>query len=708
MLLLSGGCDYDDASSNAQGASAATGGQGGAGNTPAYTLDLRDLQPEALALPEPDSVEAAKARALGILATLSQEEKLALVQGTSGAYVGNVPAVAGVPPLSLQDGPAGVARFTGVTQFPAPIALAASWDVDLVRRWGAAMGAEERAKGAIIQLGPMMNLARVPRAGRNFEGFGEDPYLCAELAAADVTGIQSNKVVATAKHFVGNEQETQRMGGNSRIDERTLHEVYYAPFEASVSAGVGAVMCSYNRLNGHYACENATSLGDLKDGMGFSGWVMSDWDATTSLVESANAGLDMEMPSGRFFGALSTAIAEGSVAQSRLDDMVTRILTSLVRVGALDDPPSGNPASSVPDHSALALEAATAGITLLKNEGGALPLDPSVTSIAVIGTAGDLWPATVGTGSAEVLGSYAVSPFEAIGNRAGAQVTVTYTQGNDLSLEAISDAAAAAAAAEVAIVFLAPPTGEGLDRSSIGLSQNDQDLLAAVTAASPRTVLVLNAPGAMTVPLLDQLSALLVAWLPGQENGNAITQVLFGDVNPSGKLPVTFPVDESILPLPGDGVEVSYDEGLAIGYRGFDALDVAPQFPFGYGLSYTTYAYRGLELRRGASPSDLEASFEVENTGSVRGTETAELYLGFPPTAEEPPRVLRGFARVALDPGERKMVTLQLPPRALSCWNAAAHTRYVPSGTYRLFVGSSSRDLPLETSFEVLGVGPQG
>ena len=336
---------------------------------PVATFDFSGLDSQVLnTSPALPGLDAAKTRATEILSKMSQDEKLQLVRGIEGKYVGNVAATAGLPVLTLQDGPAGVARFGGVTAFPAPITLAASWNRDLVQRWGAAMAAEERGKGAMVQLGPMMNMVRSPAAGRNFESFGEDPFLAAELVAADVTGMQSQKVVATAKHFIANEQETNRDSGDSQIDERTLHEIYYPPFEAAVNAGVGAVMCSYNRVGGIYACENPATLGDLKSGMGFTGWVMSDWGATHSTAASANAGLDMEMPDSTYFGsALASAVAAGTVSQARLDDMVDRILVSLLRIGVLDDPPTGTPDTVVAsaEHSALAREAAAAGITLL-------------------------------------------------------------------------------------------------------------------------------------------------------------------------------------------------------------------------------------------------------------------------------------------------------------------------------------------------------
>ena len=672
-------------------------------------LDFSALDAGILNAPgTPSSSDAAAVRTAELLQSLSLDEKLQLVHGIDGTYVGNVAAVASLPVLTLQDGPAGVARFSDVTAFPAPITLAASWDRDLVRRWGAAMAAEERGKGVMIQLGPMMNLVRSPAAGRNFESFGEDPFLSAELSAADVAGMQGQKVVATAKHFIGNEQETNRTGVDSQIDERTLHEIYYAPFEASVNAGVGAVMCSYNLLNGTYACENPTALADLKAGMGFAGFVMSDWGATHSTVEAANAGLDMEMPADGFFGApLASAVGAETVSQARLDDMVTRILDALARVGVLDDPPSGNPSSIVtsPEHDALAKEAAGAGITLLQNNGAALPLDANVKSIAVIGSAGGDDAFSVGGGSAQVNTRLVTSPVSAIQAQAQSSVSVTYARGDGGGNQ--DQAVAAAAAAEAAIVFAAVGATEGYDRDSLALASDVDALIAAVAAVNSRTIVVLHVPGAVLMPWLDRVSAVLVAWYPGEQNGNAIAPILFGTANPSGKLPVTFPRSASDLPQVSTNMTVPYSEGLAIGYRALDAQGIAPLFPFGHGLSYTTFAYSDLGWRASAVPGSVEVEFTLRNTGSLAGTEVAQLYLGFPEAAGEPPRVLRGFERVSLASGESRKITITLGPQKLSCWNPTAHARYVPSGMYTLAVGGSSRDLPLQASVPVVGFGPQ-
>lgn len=699
VVLCLCACHHDSPSSSDAGAV-----------VPMASFDFRGLDAKSLnATIVPAGFDVAARRAAELRDKMSLDEKLRLVHGVPGAFVGNVAAVAGLPALTLQDGPAGVARFGGVTAFPAPITVAASWDRDLVQRWGAAMAAEERGKGAMVQLGPMMNLVRSPAAGRNFESFGEDPFLSAELAAADVTGMQSQKVVATAKHFIGNEQETRRGDGDSQIDERTLHEIYYAPFEAAIRAGVGAVMCSYNRLGGTYACENSAALRDLKSGLGFTGWVMSDWGATHSTIAAANAGLDMEMPDDTYFGsALTNAVAAGSVSQTRIDDMVGRILTALVRIGVLDDLdnlPTRTPDAVVTsaEHSALAKEAAAAGITLLKNRNNALPLDATVRSIAVIGSAGGDAPAFNGGGSAYVEPRKVISPLAALQAQAGT-MSISYSRGDDGGDQA--QAVAVAAAADAAIVFAAADSTEGEDRGSLSLRAGADSLIAAVAAANQRTIVVLHVPGAVAMPWLDKVNAVVVAFYPGEENGNAIAPILLGAANPSGKLPVSFPRTTTDLPSVSRDAAIPYREGLAIGYRALDVQGIDALFPFGHGLSYTSFTFADLAVRPGSTQGSIAVAFTVTNTGPRAGAEVAQLYLGFPAAAGEPPWVLRGFSHITLAAGESRNATVELSSRELSCWDAKAHGRYVPSGTYRIAVGSSSRYLPLQASVQIHGFGP--
>lgn len=666
-------------------------------------LDWSDLPPSVFEVPPPPGFAEARARAEGLVAQMTQTEKISLLQGIPGSYVGNVNGVPrlGIPSFALHDGPAGVAGgITDVTAFPAPLALAATWDRDLARRFGSALGKETRAKGIAVHLGPMMNLVRSPSAGRNFESFGEDPWLAAELSAAVIGGIQDEQVVATAKHFVANEQETNRTTATSEVDERTLHEIYHAPFEASVRAGVGAVMCSYNLIGGRYACENSEILGDLRGALGFTGWVMSDWGATHSTAEAANAGLDMEMPDGTFFSALGAAVDSGAVAPAQLDEMATRIVAALARIGVLDDPPAGTRDTPVrtEEHRLLTREMAAAATTLLKNEASALPLTTGMTRLAVIGEAA-VRPIVVGGGSAQVVVGNLVPPLDALAERAGAGTEVVHADGGQ-------DAVDAASLADAAIVFVGLPSSEGADHE-IALPQSTNTLISSVAAANPRTVVVLETPGSVLMPWASEVSAIVEAWYGGEEMGPALARVLFGDTNPGGKLPVVFVQNAADLPFPGDLV-VRYDEGLFVGHRLLDRDGREPLFPFGHGLSYTTFAYRGLTLTAGETERELRVGFELENTGSVAGSEVAQLYVGFPDGAGEPASVLRGFERVTLAPGEQKTVTLSLGPRALSVWDAAAHAWAVPSGTFRVDVGSSQRAIHLSNTVRVRGPAPSG
>jgi beta-glucosidase len=339
---------------------------------------------------------------------------------------------------------------------------------------------------------------------------------------------------------------------------------------------------------------------------------------------------------------------------------------------------------------------------LLKNDGPALPFGDDVKSIVVLGTAGDITPLSTGGGSAQVRGAYVTSPFDAISARAPVGTTVTYVQG-DAGDEA--EAVVAAGEADAVVIVASVASGEFTDRSSLYLSAAVDSLVSAVAAVNPRTVVVLDVPGVVMLPWLDAVSGLLVAWYPGQENGSALASVLFGDANPSGKLPISFPAVATDLPVPSSASTIPYSEGLALGYRWFDSRGMAPLFEFGFGLSYTTFAYEGLELLQGEQPGAVDVSFTLRNTGERAGSEVAQVYLAFPAAAEEPPRVLRGFERVMLAAGEKRRVHVTLPARAFACWSATAHARYAPGGTYTVSVGSSSRALPLSASFEVVGFG---
>jgi beta-glucosidase len=663
------------------------------------------------------------ARAAAVLAAMSTSDKLALLTGIDPhaalgvadgpLYIGYVPPnpTFCLPALTLNDGPAGVGDTqVGTTSFPAPIAQASTWDPQLQRSFGQALGLEAWQKGIDVVLAPDVNIARVPQNGRNFEAFGEDPFLTGQTAAAEIDGIQQNPVIATVKHFAVNSQETNRYYVSSNVDDRTLHEIYLPPFAAAIAQGqVGAVMCAYGEVNGVFSCQNSSMLTTvLRKQFGFRGVVMSDWGATWSTVASAKAGLDLEMPGGAFFGpALASAVASGAVSTKAIDRMAGDILTSMFRLGVVDrPPPPRTDAAAFADVSSLAdqrvaLRLAEEGTVLLKNATGTLPLHLGAgASIAVIGAPagfGDIAPYIGGAGSAAVTPTNPVTPLQALTARAAkAGETVVSADGSDAA-----EAAAVAAQAKVAIVFAYDQEQEGRDRTTLALPNGQDQLIAAVAQANPRTVVVLDTGGPVLMPWLDQVAGVLESWYPGQQDGDAVAALLFGDVDPSGRLPQTFPTSDTSVPAStpgqwpgsGEGQDAAFTEGLEVGYRWYDENKVAPLFPFGYGLSYTRFAYDHLRVRR-AGPS-VSVTFTLRNVGSRPGTEIPQLYLDDPAAAGEPPKQLQGYQRVFLRPHKSALVTMTLTRRAFAYWDSTAAKWRVTPGLYRILVGSSSRDIRL-------------
>ena len=503
-------------------------------------------------------------------------------------------------------------------------------------------------------------------------------------------------------------QETQRTVISSDIDERTLQEIYYQPFFDSVRAGVGAVMASYNRVNSRYACESEALNATLKQQWGFNGFVMSDWDASFSTVAGMNNGLDMDMYNGNSYtsGNITTALQSGNVPASELDAMAQRILTTMFQFGAFDNPPTGNLSSTVTSaaHIQFARNAAAEGMVLLQNNGGALPLDSSVHSIAVIGSVASVAPVSTGGGSASVNLPYNITPHAGKTSRAEAGIAVNYAQGDGAS---VAQAVQLATNSDVAIVCAGQQTSEGSDRSSLSLPNGQDALISAVAAANPHTIVVMNESSATLMPWASQVAAILMAWYPGQENGNALAQVLFGDVNPSGKLPVSIPPSASQVPtsstaqFPGVNGHVSYSEGLQAGYCWYDANNVTPLFPFGFGLSYTTFGYSNLTVSAVSSSGQVQIGFDLTNTGTVTGAEVPQLYLAFPAAAGEPPKLLKGFQKITLSSGQTQHVTFNLNWEDLANWDATARGWIVTSGMFQVMVGASSRDIRLTGSFTV-------
>jgi beta-glucosidase len=648
-----------------------------------------------------------KERAKNLLSQMTQDEKIHMVCGIGAQkpYVGNVEPIdrLKIPRLNLEDGPQGVADgVRDVTCFPSTLTATASWDLSVMREYAAAIGREQRIKGTNVHLGPMVNIARVPQGGRNFESFGEDPVLSSKMAIEYIKGVQSQGVIATIKHWVCNNQEQDRDDVSANVDERTLQEIYYPAFKAGVDAGVGSVMCSYNKINNTWACENEDTLTRvLKKQMGFEGFVMSDWGGTHSTVLAANSGLDQEMPDARYFGEnLKQAISSGQVPQSQLDDKVLRILTAMYAVGLFDTPQTGDLGKDAKSdlRSKLSREVAQSGAVLMKNLNNILPLK-KVKSIAVIGDDANDRAVFHGDGSGGVISAYDIKPLNAIKQRVA---NTTYANSSN-----IDQAVKNAKNADVAIVFLGKTSTEGADHN-LNFADHENDLVKAVASVQRNTIVVMHIPSAVVTPWADSVAAILSAFYPGQENGNVVASILFGDVNPSGKLPVTFPVNDREIPVntqiqyPGINKQTNYSEKLQVGYRWYDANNVKPSFPFGHGLSYTTFEYSNIQIQTAKcsnGQATRDVTFDLRNNGTVDGAEVAQLYINFPSSAGEPPQQLKDFKKVLLKAGEKQRVTLSITDAALSIYDVTKAGWRVVAGTFEIRVGSSSRDIRLTTKF---------
>ena len=671
------------------------------------------------------------ARANMLLSHMSLAEKIAEMyvnsSTTTGPYAGYEGWVASQPALCIpslveQDGSLGVgAGATGVTQLPDEVSLASAWDPSLAYQYGVVNGQEHRAKGIAMVLGPGVNIQRDPRWGRNFEMFSEDPFLTSTLGTADVEGIQSQGVMADVKHFATYNAETDRITPpyqNTIVSTRVLNEIYLPPFYSAVEqAHAASIMCAYPLLNGAFSCQNPGLLtGILDDQWAFPGFVRSDGAANVSTVESADAGLDQER--GSYFwdnGLLQTAVTDGQVSTVTINQALRRILTQMFQFGLFNNPPTGNLSSpaTTPADNAFAQNVAARGTVLLQNLGNILPLSTATTkSIAVIGADGSTSPDTAGNGSAYVNATSVISPLSGITARAGSAATVTSYSGSDPA-----QAAAAAKAAQVAIVFANQPESEGADLKNISLPNGQDELIESVAAANPNTIVVLNTGGPVLMPWLPSVKGVLEAWYPGQDDGAAIASVLFGDTDPSGHLPQTFPSSlvetptQSASQFPGVNGQVHYSEGLDVGYRWYDAHNVAPLFPFGYGLSYTKFRFSNLTVTprsvvnstsgpgtaTGQAAQVARVTATITNTGPVAGSDVAQLYVGDPATAGEPPRQLEGFARVTLAPGASRTVSFKLTGRELSYFSTTANGWTLPAGQFSIYVGDSSAltSLPL-------------
>ena len=679
-----------------------------------------------------------------VMKQMTLDEEAALVHGDLGFFgfapkeaLGSAGYVPGVPRLGIpaqqeSDASLGVANplnvrpGDGATPLPSGLATASTFNPFMAYLGGAMIGSEAWRKGFNVLLSGGANVARDPRNGRNFEYLGEDPLLTGTLAGEAIRGVQSQHVISTTKHFAVNDQETGRMVMSAQIGEAAMRETDLLAFELAIERGApGSVMCSYNRVNGVYACENDYLLNrTLKGDWKYPGYVMSDWGAVHSL-DSANKGLDQESGSQIdkqifFDKPLKAGLADGSFKKATLDGMVHRILRSMFAKGAFDHPAT----KTEIDYDADALIAqhdAEQGIVLLKNAPGALPLAKDAKRIAVIGSHADVGVLS-GGGSSQVIpvGGPALSvklggeglmaqfrtqvwhpssPLKAIRAKALGAV-VDYDPGTDPAA-----AAALAKGADVAIVFVNQWMIEGEDARNLELPDHQDALIAAVAAANPHTIVVMETGNPVLMPWLGQVAAVMEAWYPGARGGEAIANILFGDVNPSGHLPITFPASEAQLArpaLPGLGgdekvpFDVAYPEGANVGYRGYEATHQTPLFPFGFGLSYTTFRYSNLTVRGGRT---LEAGFDVTNTGARAGMDAPQVYATAPGGAS---RRLIGFSKVDLKPGETRHITVTADPRVVAAFDETAHDWRLAGGTYAVVVGGSSADAALTGSASVV------
>lgn len=686
------------------------------------------------ARPWADPHLSADARAQALVAAMTRDEKLTLVFGYfatdfppkqfkppaearygSAGYVPGIPRL-GIPPQWQTDAGVGVATQGGAAQkrertaLPSGIATAATWNPEIAFRGGAMIGDEARRSGFNVMLAGGVDLMREPRNGRNFEYGGEDPLLAGTMVGAQIAGIQSNHIIATIKHYAINDQETDRDTGNSILDPAAARVSDLLAFQFGIErSDPGSVMCSYNRVNGVHACENPFLLTDvLRGDWGWRGYVMSDWGATHSTVAAATAGLDQDsgapFDAEPYFGApLKAAVASGAVPEARLTEMASRIVRSMFRHGLFDHPVAEGPID-LAAHADVTRADAEEGAVLLKNDRAILPLSPTIKRIAVIGghadrgvlagggsslvypVGGNAVPGLAPTSWPGPVMYYPSAPLAEI-KRQAPDATVTFDDGSDPAR-----AAALAKASDVAIVFATQWAGEAFD-VSLTLADGQDALIAGVAAANPKTVVVLETGGPVLMPWAGKAGAILEAWYPGTQGGAAIANLLFGRVNPSGRLPATFPASLDQLPhpqAPAKG-DVRYTEGATVGYKWFDAKRLQPLYAFGHGLSYTEFAYDGLTARAGGG--GIGVRFRIHNTGRREGGGVAQVYVAPVTGAWEAPQRLGGFAKARLAPGATRDIEVAIDPRLLATWDEPSRQWRIAAGSYKVMLGASSRDI---------------
>ena len=660
----------------------------------------------------------------GLVSQMTLEEKASMTSGRDAWSTQPIERL-DIPFIWMADGPHGLRRApttylwgygdqAPATCFPTASALSATWDMDLLEEVGSALGVESNALGVDLLLGPGINIKRSPLAGRNFEYFSEDPILSGKLGAAYINGVQSQGVGATAKHYVANNVETQRMWANSNVDERTLQEVYMTPFEIAVKeAQPWSVMACYNRVQGEYGTESVRLLTDkLKNEWGFKGFVVSDWDAVVDRVQGIRAGMHLEMP-GKPARITNKMIVE-AIKNNELDEkQLDAVVKDILRIVFLAQDNQQEPTDiKVEEHHQLARKVAAEAMTLLKNSKKLLPLDKSqYKKIAVIGEFAEN-PRYQGNGSSQVKPTKLDKFIDVIREEYGQGIEISYSAGyslsNDDDLSLIAEAAKVAGKADVAIVLAGLPLSyesEGIDRKHIDLPPSHNQLISAVAKAQPNTAVALINGSAIAMPWVDEVSAILETWLGGQAGAGAIADTLFGKVNPSGKLAETFPkrLEDSpaFINFPGEDGQVIYGERMFVGYRYFDKLNIEPLFPFGHGLSYTDFSYSDLKFSATdiTDKDQLEVSLTLTNTGKRAGKEVVQLYVvDTESTLQRPVKELKAFDKIELEPGESKQVSFVLSVRDFSYYSKQYDRWLAESGEFEILVGSSSRDMRLNGS----------
>ena len=684
-----------------------------------------------------------------LISQMTLAEKITMIHASSSFTSGGVKRL-NIPELTTSDGPHGVRYEHGRvwkmqknvndsgTYLPTGNALAATWNPELGYAFGSVLGSEAKWRGKDVILGPGINIIRTPLNGRNFEYMSEDPFLISKMVVGYIKGVQDQGISACVKHFMGNNQETERTKVNVLMSERALREIYLPGFKAAVMDGkVNTIMGAYNKFRGQYCTQNDYLVNKiLKGEWGFQGVMMSDWGAVHSTYEGLINGCDLEMGTDLsmgpnpdynkfYFGdAVIPLVKSGKVPVSLLDDKIRRILRVMYKTNMMGG--KRTPGTyATKEHQATALKVAEEGIVLLKNDNHILPLKKSIKSIAVIGANADRKNA-MGGGSSQVKATYEITPLVGLKNIAGSNIKISYSPGYKIDKNAkadaalIKEAADAASKADVAIIIGGWIHGydysiwadnafdaEGYDKPNMDMPFGQNELIQAVLKANPRTIVVIMGGGGIDMSQwVNQTNGIIQAWYPGMEGGNALAKIIFGDVNPSGKLPMSFPKHLADCPAhklgeyPGDSIALNYKEGIFVGYRYYDTYKVEPQFEFGHGLSYTTFAYNKLNAK--TTNGKATVTLSVKNTGKVSGAEVVQLYIHEEKTTvERPDKELKAFSKVFLKPGEEKQVTLQLNEDAFKYFDEVKMNWVHNPGKYKLLVGSSSRDIRKTTEISL-------